>query len=123
MNTLLRMLAERRAYWRLWALPVICVAVAAPMVIALPLVERYLIDDVMLTGQLDHLGSTIMLYAGLWLGVAVTNIVGSVLRAQLDERLTVVYYRRLYIHCTVLSVPFWNTSHTGRFTVLFNSDI
>src|SRR4051794_12873293 len=102
MVTLFRFLFECRSCWSLWVLPVLCIGMAVPLVIALPLVEKELIDGVMLAGRLDRLAFTAGLYALVWLVVTVTQIIGTVLRTRLDQRLTILLYRRLYDHYAAL---------------------
>ncbi|MBV9359316.1 MAG: ABC transporter ATP-binding protein [Chloroflexi bacterium] len=91
--------------------------------IGLPLVERRLIDQVIIPGQLALLPSTIAAYAALWLALQVGQQVASLLRGYLTERYLVRLRQRLFDHCGGLAVAFAHRQHSARVVALFTSDL
>ena len=119
---LARCVADTQVSWRIWIAPALVSALMVPLVVSLPLIQRDLIDGVLLAGRLDRLLPTVGLFAGAWLLIAVLQVLSAVSRAYLDERLTVGMRRTLFAHCESLSVPLWHREHSGRIMALFSSD-
>jgi ABC-type multidrug transport system fused ATPase/permease subunit len=122
MRTLLRSVGDYRPLWWAW-LPLLGLAMLVPLVgLVRPLVERYLIDDVVLPRRQELLLSALAIYAGLWaLGLGF-HMVAGVLRAYLDERLTVSLRQRLFAQSEALSVAFAHREHSGQTMALFFND-
>src|SRR5207248_4102640 len=88
MRTLRRCLND---YWTLWRIlvPLLILAVLAPILaIAIPLVEKRLIDGVVLARRLDLLPGTATMYAGLWVLSMLILVAGGALSAYCGELLT-----------------------------------
>ncbi len=123
MRVLLRCLNDYRTLWRIW-LPLLVLAVLAPLAaIAVPLVEKRLIDSVVLARRLDLLAGIAALYAGLWLFSMLVLLAGTALRAYLGERLTLLLRHRLFAHSGVLSLAFSRREHSGHTMSLFVNDV
>ena len=123
MRILRRCLNDYRALWRIW-LPLLVLAVLAPMVaLAVPLVEKQLIDSVILAHRLDRLRGIAALYIGLWILSMLIGVIGSALRTYLGECATLRFRRRLFTHSGVLSLAFSRREHSGRTLSLFVNDI
>ena len=123
MTILLRFLGENRSLWRIW-LPILCLAILAPVIsIMVPLVERRLIDDVVLPQRVDRLPKMAALYASLWIVSTIVVIAAGVLRSYLGERMNVELRQRLFNHTEKLSIAFSRTEHSGRTTSLFVTDV
>jgi ATP-binding cassette, subfamily B, bacterial MsbA len=118
-----RFLDDNRSLWRIWV-PLIVLAVAAPfLAIAIPLLQRRLIDDVVLPQRMDRLWETAGLYAGIWLASTIVMIAGNILRAYFGERVSQRLRHRLFDHSEDLSVSFSRQQHSGRTVSLFVNDV
>ena len=74
MRLLLRFVRDHRHLWRIW-LPLLVLSIVSPLIaLAVPLVERRLIDDVVLADRLDLLTGTAILYGALWLSSFVAGV-------------------------------------------------
>ena len=118
-----RCLAEHRSLWRLWVPLLLLSAVLPLIVLRLPLVERQLIDEVILGGQAALLPQTLFEYAALWLLASVGQILGAVLRTALGELQMARLRERLFVQYTRLSLAFARQEHSGRTVGLFVNDI
>src|SRR5918912_3170115 len=63
MSTLRRCLRDYRELWRVWVPLLVLSALFAPILFAIPLVEKQFIDGVLLAQQLDALLPTVGMYA------------------------------------------------------------
>jgi ABC-type multidrug transport system fused ATPase/permease subunit len=123
MRILFRSLSEIRPLWTVW-LPVSVVTTALPLAaLVMSLLEMRLIDDVVMPGRLDVLPGTIAVYAVVWLAVSIGQGLCGVGRAYLNERTTVLLFRRLFDHCTELSIGFARREHSARTMSLFTNDV
>lgn len=117
-----RFLADGPLEWRYYVLPVTVTCIMIPITLSLPLVQRNLIDNVVLARRLDQLLPTLGHLATLWILSSVLQVVFATLLPYLDERLTLQIRRRLYEHCTALSVPLWQHEQGGRTMTYFTND-
>jgi ATP-binding cassette, subfamily B, bacterial MsbA len=123
LKTLARCLVDYRGLWRFW-LPLLGLTMVLPLLaIALPLLERRLIDQVIIPGRLELLPATIGTYAALWGVLAVAQQLSSLLRGYLGERYLVRLRQRLFDHCGGLAVAFAHRQHSSRVVALFTSDL
>lgn len=123
MKLLLRFLADNRTLWPIW-LPLLLLSAVAPMLaVAIPLLQKELIDGVVLPGRLDLLPWTATRYVGVWLASTGVLLAGSLLSAYLGEQLTLRLRQRLFAHYEALSVAFSHREHSGRTISLFVNDI
>lgn len=109
--------------WRLWSPLLLLSALLPVIVLVMPLVERHLIDEVILGGQLAGLPITLLTYGGLWLLSSVCGIAGAVLRTALSEQITLRLRERLFAQCTHLSIAFARQEHSGQTISLFVNDV
>jgi ABC-type multidrug transport system fused ATPase/permease subunit len=119
---LIRCLYENRTAWRMWLVPMLLALVLVPLSLGLPLVQKHLIDDVLIARRLDLLVPTMLLFAGVWLLSAIVAGVSSPVQTRLDELVTIRLRRALFHHCEALSVPLWHREHSGRTMALFSND-
>ncbi len=123
MRTILRMMVSNVGLWRLW-LPLVLLSACVPFGnVAMPLVEKQLIDGVLLSRNLSLLPGTVALYGALWLLTTAALFSGNALRTYVDERLMLRLRQSLYTHCQTLSLAFANREHSGRTMSLFVNDI
>ena len=114
---------DMRSLWRVW-LPLSALTAAMPLlVLALPVLEKRLLDDIVLTGHIEALPSTLLAYAGLWAAVVVGQNVAAAWRAYLGERTSQHLRRRLFNQCTDISVSFSQREHSARTMSLFVNDV
>jgi ATP-binding cassette, subfamily B, bacterial MsbA len=123
MGAFLRCLQSYKSVNRI-CLPLLLVTLVSPaIVLTMPLVERELIDQVIVAQRLELLVPTMALYSGLWLAMTIIHIVNGVLRTYASERLTQYFRQRIFAHCDALSLAFANREHSGRTMSLFTSDV
>lgn len=96
----------------------------APLLaVAQPLVEKTLIDNVVLARRLDLLGGVALLFAALWLLSTLNWIVANALRSYLAERFALLLRQRLFAHSGALSLAFARREHSAQTTSLFVNDV
>jgi ABC-type multidrug transport system fused ATPase/permease subunit len=122
-RTLLRWVSGDRELRRTWWSLVLLSALLTPAGLITPLVERYLIDDVVLARRLEWLPRTIALYGGLWLLAVGGGIVSMALRTYVTEQIALRLRQRLFMHCGALSLAFSHRQHSGRTMALFVNDV
>jgi ABC-type multidrug transport system fused ATPase/permease subunit len=122
-RTILRSGTEFWGLWRAW-LPLVLLTGLLPLLgFAMPLIEKRLIDDVLLPRRLGLLASTLGLYAGLWLAMTISQVISAPLRTYLGEQLTLRLRERLFGQCETLSLAFSHREHSGRTMALFVNDV
>jgi ABC-type multidrug transport system fused ATPase/permease subunit len=123
MRVFLKALSNYRPVWRAW-LPLTIVTVAAPfIVLAMPLVEKQLIDDVVLARRIDLLLPTMAVYSALWLLMTIIHAVNAMANTYLNEQVTLGLRQRMFAHCDALSLSFSHREHSGKTMSLFASDV
>jgi ABC-type multidrug transport system fused ATPase/permease subunit len=123
LKTLTRCLGDYRGLWRFW-LPLLGLTVVMPLLaLAMPLLERQLIDNVVVAARLDLLPATIGAYAAVWAGLIVSQQISGLLRAYLGERYLLRLRQRVFDHCGALAVAFAHRQHSGRTMALFTNDL
>ena len=120
---MLRLLIESRGLWLAWLGPMLTMLLTIPLLFATPLLERQVIDGVLLSGRMDLLIPTVALVAVLWLLGASLQLIGAVLRTYLGEQLSRRVQRQMFAHCEDLALGFSQKQHSGRTMALFTSDI
>jgi ABC-type multidrug transport system fused ATPase/permease subunit len=123
MRILGRLLNDHSRLWPLW-LGLVGLSAGLPVAgLLLPLVQKRLIDEVLLPGRFDGLFPTVGLYAVVWLAAMVAQVAGNFLRTYTGERVAVELRRKLFEHCEWLAVAFARQKHSGRTMALFTSDV
>ncbi|HZR00863.1 MAG TPA: ABC transporter ATP-binding protein [Chloroflexota bacterium] len=123
MRAVARFLGEHRELWPTW-LPLLVLAALTPVAgMAVPLVERRLIDDVLLAKRLDLLPTTAGMYGALVLLTSISHYVGGYLRSYLDEQVARRLRWRLFTHSQTLSFAFSRRHHSGQTMALFANDV
>src|SRR3712207_4837087 len=106
MRALLRCLKSYRSVWRV-CLPLLWVTFLSPaIVLTMPLVQRELIDQVIVAQRLELLVPTMALYSGLWLAMTGIHIINGLLRTYVNERLIQHFRQQLFAHCDALALAF-----------------
>jgi subfamily B ATP-binding cassette protein MsbA len=122
-RTFLRCLQTYRLAWPV-CLPLLGATLVAPVLaVTLPLVERQLIDGVVLAQRLDLLLPTMAGYSALWLALTGIHVLNGILRTYVGERLAQRLRQDLFAHCDALSLAFSHREHSGRTMALFTSDV
>ncbi len=123
MRNLLQLVVGDYLPWRMWALVAVFTLIGTPLAFVMPLLEKRLIDDVVLPRQLDLLLPLVASYAGLWLVSSAAGLVAGVLRTYLVEKLARGLRHRLFVHCELLSVSFSHREHSARTVSIFFNDV
>ena len=123
MTTLWRLFRDQRPLWPGVLLLMVLAAVLPPLAVATPLIERHLIDGVILAQQPASLLPAVALYGGIWLLHTAVSICAATLNTYLGERVQQGLRQRLLAHCAALAVPFSHKGHTGQTMALFTSDV
>lgn len=120
---LTRLLKDHAGLWPLWLL-LMGLGVLLPLAgLVLPLVQKQLIDEVLLAGRPERLLPTVGLYAVLWVAALGAQVVGSLLRTYAVERAAICLRGRLFDQCERLAVAFFRREHAGRIMSLFANDV
>jgi subfamily B ATP-binding cassette protein MsbA len=123
MSILFRLLKEQRGLWRA-GLPLLLVAVVyGPIQLALPLVERYLIDDVLLARKMTLLVPAVLGYGALWCLLEILFASMNLLNGYLTERISMYLRQLVFDHCQSLCFTYINRDHSSRLMALFSSDV
>jgi ABC-type multidrug transport system fused ATPase/permease subunit len=122
LRTFWRSLTDYGRLWRSWLGLVVLSLLVPPIAVTIPLVERELIDKVILAQRFDLLTPTLTTYAGLWLASFVLQSIGGPLRGYVGERVLMHLRRRIFVHAELLSVAFNRREHTARTMALFVND-
>ena len=123
MRDLLALVVGDRAPWRVWVPVALFTLVGTPLAFVMPLLEKRLIDDVVLPRRPELLPPLVAGYAGVWLLSSATGLVAGVLRTYLVEKLARGLRHRLFVHCELLSVSFSHREHSARTMSLFFNDV
>src|SRR5260370_11189986 len=94
MSTLLRLLRERRGLRRAWSPLLFLAVVYGPIQLALPLIERYLIDDVLLARKMTLLLPALLTYGALWSLLELIFASMNILNSYLSEHIS-MYLRQV----------------------------
>jgi ABC-type multidrug transport system fused ATPase/permease subunit len=97
--------------------------VYGPIQLAMPLIERYIIDDVLLARRMTLLAPALLAYGGVWLLLEILFALMSVLNNYLSERIAMHLRERLFDHCQSLSFTYINRDHSSRLMALFSNDV
>ena len=89
----------------------------------MPLVERYLIDDVLLARKMTLLVPALLAYGGLWLLLELLFASMNILNSYLSERIAMYLRQRVFDHCQSMSFTCINRDHSSRLVALFSNDV
>ena len=122
-STFVRYLTDQTSLWRIWLVLLVGAALLAPVALTLPLVERRIVDDVLLQQRLALLPGTVAVYAGVWLLLTLAGALRGTLQTYLTERTTQGLRERLVNHHGTLSLAIAHRRHSGQTTALYHNDI
>lgn len=123
MRLFVRSLKDCSGLWYAWV-PLLFVGILIPTLgMLLPLLEKRLIDDVLIARRGEFLPSLMAAYGALWLGSSAVHFTGAALRALLSERITLVFRQRVFEHCERLSFAFSRQEHSAQTVALFSNDV
>jgi ABC-type multidrug transport system fused ATPase/permease subunit len=88
-----------------------------------PLIEKQIVDDVILSRRVDLLMPALVSYGVIWALAIGLGIVGGTFVTYLAERVALKLRRRLFSHASALAVAFAQREHSARTMSLFTSDV
>ncbi|MGV3724024.1 MAG: ABC transporter ATP-binding protein [Actinomycetota bacterium] len=119
----LRSLKDCSRLWYAWA-PLLLVGILTPVLgMLLPLLEKRLIDEVLIARRAELLPAVIALYGAVWIGSSATHFAGAALRSLLSERVTLNFRQRVFEHCEKLSFAFSRQDHSAQTVSLISNDV
>jgi subfamily B ATP-binding cassette protein MsbA len=123
MQTLVRTLRDQGSLWPAWAI-LIPLSLALPILgTAIPLIERQMIDSVMVARRLDLLGQAVLVYGVVWLVATAISVGGGASLTYVTERVGIALRRRLFAQSATLSLVYSQREHSGRTMSLFANDV
>ena len=123
MSTLRRLLTGQRGLGRAWSPLLVIAVVYGPIQLALPLIERYLIDDVLLARKMTLLVPALLTYGALWSLLELLFASMNILNTYLSERIAMYLRQQVFDHCQRLSFTYINRDHSSRLMALFSNDV
>ena len=123
MSHLRRCIGLIRGFWRIWIPLVLLSALLPPLAVIMPLVEKQLIDGVILPKRLSLLPGTILLFASIWTLSTAGLVVANAVRAYADQKMSLRLRHTLFAHYQRLALSFSGREHTGRAIALFSNDV
>ncbi len=123
MKDALRILAYIRPYWHFQLLYILSSLGYFGGNLALPWIEKLLIDDVFGAGNADMLLPTCGLYILIALGMFLFSFGVTYFPAKVSENASKDLQLDAWLHLRKLEFRFYDTQQTGRTMSLFNSDI
>jgi ABC-type multidrug transport system fused ATPase/permease subunit len=123
MSALFGLLRQQRGLRRAWFTLLLIAVIYGPIQLTLPLIERYLIDDVLLARKMTLLVPALLMYGGLWCVLELLFALMSILNTYLTEHIAMDLRRRVFDHCQRLSFTYINRDHSSRLLALFSNDV
>lgn len=123
MKDALRILAYIRPYWHFQVLHNLADFGYFGCLLALPWVEKLLIDDVFNARDADRLLPTCGIYLLIALGTFSISFANSYFRSKVSENVSKDVKQEAYFHLRKLGFRFYDGQQTGRTMALFDSDI
>lgn len=123
MKDVTRILTYIRPYWHYQSLYVFCEIGYFACLLALPWIEKLLIDDVFNAGNIDRLLPTCGLYLLIAFGTFTISFGSRYWQTNVEEKVSKDFQMDAYLHLRKLGFHFYDSQQTGRTMSLFNSDI
>jgi ABC-type multidrug transport system fused ATPase/permease subunit len=122
-SVLFRLLREGGGLWRAGSPLLLIAGIYGPIQLALPLIERYLIDDVLLPGKMTLLVPALLSYGALWSLLEILFASMNILNSYLSERISMDLRQRIFDQCQSLCFTYINRDHSSRLMALFSNDV
>lgn len=123
MKDALRILTYLRPYWYFQLLYLFCEIGYFGCLLALPWIEKLLIDDVFNAGDADKLLPTCGLYLLISLGTFIISFASRYFHIHVEENVSKDFQMDAYHHLRKLGFRFYDSQQTGQTMSLFQSDI
>jgi ABC-type multidrug transport system fused ATPase/permease subunit len=118
-----RLLPYLRAHWRKGLLGAFLILFSSLLAFPQPLVNRYLIDEVILAGRLDLLAVVVLLLAGLKLLGMAAGPAQNYILTRFEQDVLVDIQRDLFEHTLRLPKSFFDDEETGYLMSRLSSDV
>ncbi len=122
-HLLKRSLHYLKPYWRIQSVCLLVATVLAVLSLVNPWINKLLIDDVLLAGNISGLKIVCALFLGAYLIRSGFGVLQSYLYAKVGGSAILDLREDLYNHLQTLSLPYFQTNKIGNIIALFNSDI
>lgn len=126
-NTTIQLLFRSLLYLKpYWKLQLICLLVAifvAIISLVNPWINKLLIDDVLIAGDINGLKIICILFLGAYLLQSILSILQAYLYAKVGGSAVLDLREDLYDHLQSLSISYYHKTRIGRIIALFTSDI
>lgn len=123
LKLLLRSLKYLKPYWKLQLLCLFIATILAALSLVQPWINKLLIDDVLIAGDIAGLKLVCLFFAGAYLFQAGFGVLQSYLYTKIGGEAILDLRRDLYNHLQTLSIPFFHRNRTGSLISSFISDI
>ncbi len=120
---LLRSLSYLKRYWKLQLLCLLLASLLAVLSLVQPWVNKLLIDDVLIAGDINGLKLICLLFAGTYVFQAIFGVLQNYMYTKVGGSAVLDLRHDLYSHMQTLSIPFFHGNRTGRLISSFISDI
>jgi len=118
-----RSLRDCSRLWLAWVSLLLVGALIPALGLLLPLIEKRLIDDVLIARKGGMLLTLVSWYGCIWFASTASHFVAAMLRALLSEKITLAFRQRVFEHCERLSFAFSRQDHSARTIALFSNDV
>lgn len=122
-HLLRRSLKYLKPYWFLQLICFLVVSVVTVLSLVQPWINKLLIDNVLIAGDIRALKLVCALFFGTFLLQAGLSILQSYIFAKIGGGAVLDLRIDLYNHLQILSLPFFRSKKTGEIMALFTSDI
>lgn len=120
---LLRSLCYLKPYWRLQLLCLVVAVLLAILSLVTPWINKLLIDDVLIAGDIGGLKLICLFFLGAYLFQSGLGILQAYLYAKVGGGAVLDLRRDLFNHLQSLSISYYQKKKTGSIIALFTSDI
>ncbi len=118
-----RIIQPALRHWRSLGVAMLLLTIASLLSLALPLVIRWLVDSILLTGSLAQLNRVSLGLLGIFLLQSILSVGQQYLLARVGQQLIADLRLQLYAHIQQLPLPFFAAHRTGELVSRFSSDI
>ena len=118
-----RLLAYLRPYKPILGLVFLSVVAASLMQIAQPFILREVIDSQIQEGRTDNLGTLVLLFLAMLVGVFVLQFLQTVTITYVSQRVMMDMRLQLFMHVEKMAIAFFDRNPIGRLVTRLTNDV